>query len=440
MSASHAHDVLALEAARSKNRFPLVFPNAPIDPLIALRILWAAPWSLLGLLLGIVGLLSGGRVRREAQILEFWGGCLPAILRVFPFYFGSPVATFGHVVLGCSDRHLDACRKHQMVHVRQYERWGFLFVPVYLTCSLALRLCGKRPYYDNPFEREAFQKSAPPRGGSGLADLGITRASGDESAKVGKSEDGPAVLAARALSKTYGEGDLCVAALRGVDLSVKKGELLAIMGPSGSGKSTLLHLLGGVDVPTRGEVLLEGLGMGTLNDDQRTIIRRRKIGFIFQSFNLLPTLTALENVSLPLELDGVSGREADRRASAALELVGMTHRKTHLPGTLSGGEQQRVAIARALVIEPALVLADEPTGNLDSANGRQISALLRRLSSERQQTIVMVTHDQLVAAQADRIVCLRDGLVESDKGQVPAGHPRNGSAANRPLVHEERTR
>jgi putative ABC transport system ATP-binding protein len=229
------------------------------------------------------------------------------------------------------------------------------------------------------------------------------------------------VLEARALTKTYGSEELRVEALRGVDLKVETGELLAIMGPSGSGKSTMLHLLGGVDTPSSGQVLLEGTDLATLSDDQRTIIRRQRIGFIFQSFNLLPTLTAEENVSLPLELDGISTSEARRRARGALELVGVAHRRTHLPSTLSGGEQQRVAIARALVIEPALVLADEPTGNLDSANGRQVTSLLRRLSSERHQTIVIVTHDHNVAAQADRLVCLRDGLVESDNGQVPVG-------------------
>jgi putative ABC transport system ATP-binding protein len=244
------------------------------------------------------------------------------------------------------------------------------------------------------------------------------------SQKVHEQRTGPMIaLEARALRKTYGEGALRVEALRGVDLRAEKGELLAIMGPSGSGKSTLLHLLGGVSAPTSGQVLLEEVDLAALGDDRRTIIRRRRIGFIFQSFNLLPTLTAEENVSLSLELDGVSTGEARQRALASLELVGMARRKAHLPSALSGGEQQRVAIARALVIEPAIVLADEPTGNLDSANGRQVTALLRRLSSERHQTIVMVTHDQNVATQADRLVCLRDGLVESDKEQVPVGAP-----------------
>jgi putative ABC transport system ATP-binding protein len=245
------------------------------------------------------------------------------------------------------------------------------------------------------------------------------------------------VLEARRLARTYGEGELGVQALRGVDLRVEKGELLAIMGPSGSGKSTLLHLLGGVDAPTGGQVLLEEVDLATLSDDQRTVIRRQRIGFVFQSFNLLPTLTAEENVSLPLELDGVSSGEARRRALTSLELVGMVHRKTQLPSTLSGGEQQRVAIARALVIEPAIMLADEPTGNLDSANGRQVTSLLRRLSSGApacgsRQTIVMVTHDQNVAAQADRLVCLRDGLVESDREQVPLG-----AAGERALAEEQ---
>jgi putative ABC transport system ATP-binding protein len=255
------------------------------------------------------------------------------------------------------------------------------------------------------------------------------------SRKIGEDIVGrKVVLEARALTKTYGEGALRVEALRGVDLRVEEGELLAIMGPSGSGKSTLLHLLGGVAAPTSGQVLLEEVDLAALSDDQRTIIRRQRIGFIFQSFNLLPTLTAEENVSLPLEMDGVSSGEARQRALASLALVGMAHRKTHLPTTLSGGEQQRVAIARALVIEPAMVLADEPTGNLDSANGRQVTSLLRQLSSERHQTIVMVTHDQNVAAQADRLVCLRDGLVESDKGQVPVG------AVGEQVPDEERRR
>jgi putative ABC transport system ATP-binding protein len=227
------------------------------------------------------------------------------------------------------------------------------------------------------------------------------------------------VLETRSLTKTYGDGELRVEALRGVDLTIEQGEFLAIMGPSGSGKSTLLHLLGGVDAPSSGQVLLEGVDLASLSDDQRTVMRRQRIGFVFQTFNLLPTLSAKRNVSLPLELDALSAEEARQRGEACLELVGMQQRGTHLPGALSGGEQQRVAIARALVIKPALLLADEPTGNLDSSNGGQVTALLRKLVDQHGQTIVMVTHDRGVAAHADRLVHLRDGLIESDQEQTP---------------------
>jgi putative ABC transport system ATP-binding protein len=175
-----------------------------------------------------------------------------------------------------------------------------------------------------------------------------------------------------------------------------------------------LHIMGGVDVPTGGKVLLEGVDLASLDDDQRTLIRRERMGFIFQSFNLLPAFTAAENVGLPLELSGMAPGDAQDQAIESLKLVGMAHRRNHVPSTLSGGEQQRVAIARALVVEPAVLLADEPTGNLDSANGQQVTALLRRLVDERQQTIVMVTHDAQVAEHADRLVRLRDGLIEDE--------------------------
>lgn len=231
------------------------------------------------------------------------------------------------------------------------------------------------------------------------------------------------VIESQGLTKTYHTGEVDVEVLRGVDVAVERGEFVAIMGPSGSGKSTLLHLLGGVDVPTSGRVLLDGEDLSSLSDDGRTLLRRRRLGFIFQTFNLLPTLTAEENVALPLELDGVSSPEARERARTVLEQVGMSHRREHIPGKLSGGEQQRVAVARALAIEPLVLLADEPTGNLDSANGRQVTALLRGLVDELQQTIVMVTHDAAVAASADRLIQLRDGLVVTDGRSATVAGP-----------------
>jgi putative ABC transport system ATP-binding protein len=229
------------------------------------------------------------------------------------------------------------------------------------------------------------------------------------------------VLEAIGVTKSFADGEVSVQAVRGIDMQVKQGELLGIVGPSGSGKSTLLNLLGAIETPTTGKVLLEGTDMATLNDNQRTLLRRRRIGFIFQQFNLLPTLSALENVALPLELDGVSESEAQQRAAERLELVGLSERMTHLPSMMSGGEQQRVAVARALVIEPALVLADEPTGNLDSVSSSQVMRLLRDLVSGGGQTVVIVTHDKDVAAQADRVVHVRDGRIETEvkSGAVP---------------------
>lgn len=233
------------------------------------------------------------------------------------------------------------------------------------------------------------------------------------------------VIETREVTKVFGD-QVQVSALRGVDLEVGRGEFVAIMGPSGSGKSTLLHLLGGIEPPSSGSVLLEGSDLATLDDDQRTLMRRRRIGFIFQSFNLLPSLTAQENVALPLLLDGRAPREADQRAEAVLAQVGMEHRKDHLPSQMSGGEQQRVAIARALVIEPAVLLADEPTGNLDTAMSAQVVALLQHLVDEQQQTIVMVTHEPEVAAMATRIVHFRDGQIERDEAVTrPAQSPLN---------------
>jgi putative ABC transport system ATP-binding protein len=223
------------------------------------------------------------------------------------------------------------------------------------------------------------------------------------------------VLETRQVTKVYGTGETKVEALRGVDLEVQAGEMLAIMGRSGSGKSTLLTLLGGVDVPTDGKVMLEGKDLAAMTDDERTLIRRQRIGFIFQAFNLLPIFTAEENVSLPLELDGVNTSQARKRAAEKLEMVGMGKRRDHIPGKLSGGEQQRVAIARALAIEPAILLADEPTGNLDSANGEMVIKMLRNLVELHGQTIVVVTHDPQVAKQADRIIYLSDGMIEREE-------------------------
>lgn len=218
-----------------------------------------------------------------------------------------------------------------------------------------------------------------------------------------------AIVSASEVEKRYPMADSEVEALRGVDFIVQPGEFVAIMGPSGSGKSSLLHLLGGLDESSGGEVQLAGRKLAELNDDQLTLLRRRQIGFVFQFLNLLPTLSAAENVALPLLLDGMRGSQAAAEAGALLEIVGLSDRANHRPDQLSGGQQQRVALARALVTRPALVLADEPTGNLDRSSGAEMLALMRAACDQRGQTIVIVTHDPLVAAQADRVVFLQDG-------------------------------
>ena len=221
------------------------------------------------------------------------------------------------------------------------------------------------------------------------------------------------ILETRQLEKSYLAGTVSVHALRGVTLSVQSGEFLSIMGPSGCGKSTLLHLMGGVDTPSRGSVLLEQRDIGTLSDRERSLVRRRRLGFIFQRMNLLPSLTAWENVALPLRIDSISRAEARRRALETLARVHLAERSEHLPQEMSGGEQQRVAVARALVVQPAVILADEPTGALDSKNGRDVVALLRTCV-EQGQTVIMVTHDVAVARQTDRLLVMQDGvLVES---------------------------
>lgn len=221
------------------------------------------------------------------------------------------------------------------------------------------------------------------------------------------------VIEGYGLSKVY-DGGVSVPALRGVDVQIQRATFVAIMGPSGSGKSTLLNILGALDVPTEGRLLLEGQNVGQLSDDDRTLLRRRRIGFVFQQFNLLPILSAAENVAVPLRLEGVGPAESERSVNEVLALVGLSERRDHLPGQLSGGEQQRVAIARALVTSPAMILADEPTGNLDSVNGERIIAMLRRLVDEHEQTVVMVTHDPAVAQRADRVIHMRDGVICDD--------------------------
>ena len=224
------------------------------------------------------------------------------------------------------------------------------------------------------------------------------------------------------LEKWYGEKKVRVHALRGVTLEIGKAEFVAIMGPSGSGKSTFLHMIGALDRPSAGEVWIGNRALTGLSDNQLTLLRRSDIGFVFQFFNLLPTLTARENVLLPALLDGVSNKEAERRADALLDRVGLTGRGRHRPDELSGGEMQRVAIARALVKEAPLLLADEPTGNLDTTTGRGIFDLLREIKASIGLTIVMVTHDPNAAKHADRIIDLRDGLVENDsRNHKPAG-------------------
>jgi putative ABC transport system ATP-binding protein len=228
-----------------------------------------------------------------------------------------------------------------------------------------------------------------------------------------------AVVSATGLRRRYGAGDTAVEALRGVSLDVARAKITAIMGPSGSGKSTLMNILAGLDRPTDGSVLVEGVDITTLNDKKLTLLRREKIGFVFQFFNLLPMLTAEENILLPLSL---AGRKPDRAwVDELIHAVGIDERRKHKPAELSGGQQQRVAVARALVARPAVLFADEPTGNLDSAASAEVLSLLRRSADELGQTIVMVTHDPKAAARADRILFIADGRIVKD--QVEAQGP-----------------
>ncbi|HEX9012806.1 MAG TPA: ABC transporter ATP-binding protein [Anaerolineaceae bacterium] len=219
------------------------------------------------------------------------------------------------------------------------------------------------------------------------------------------------IVETKNLTKIYGRGETAVVALDHVSFSVEPGEFVAIMGPSGCGKSTLLHLVGGLDHPSEGSVSIAGNDLTNLSDDKLTELRRRKIGFIFQFFNLIPVLSAVENAALPVTLDGVRPAEARQRATQWLVQVGMGDRLPHRPDQLSGGQQQRVAIARALTAEPEIILADEPTGNLDTRSGDEIARLLRQSCKEWNRTVIMVTHDPRIAAYADRIIFLKDGRI-----------------------------
>jgi len=215
------------------------------------------------------------------------------------------------------------------------------------------------------------------------------------------------------VQKTYGSGDLAVRALRGIDLRVERGEFVAVMGASGSGKSTLMNLVGCLDVPSEGRYLLDGIDVARLDEVELAFIRNRKIGFVFQSYNLVPRTTALRNVELPLVYGQVPKAERRERAHAALEAVGVANRAHHVPSELSGGQQQRVAIARAIVTNPSLILADEPTGNLDTASSREVMQIFARLNAVG-RTIVMITHEAEIAAHAHRVVHLVDGRVAAD--------------------------
>ncbi|HET6848834.1 MAG TPA: ABC transporter ATP-binding protein [Gaiellales bacterium] len=223
------------------------------------------------------------------------------------------------------------------------------------------------------------------------------------------------IVEARAVEKRYDTGEVQVNALRGVSFSVKRGEMLAIMGPSGSGKTTLLNCLSGLDAIDGGDVLIEGVSLATMSDDGRTDYRARRMGFVFQFYNLMPVLSAVENVELPLLVSHVPAKEARRRAMAALEMVGLAERAAHVPDELSGGQRQRCTIARALVNDPALVWADEPTGDLDSENAQEIVALMRQLNRDRGLTFLIVTHDISVGRATDRIVRMVDGQIVDEE-------------------------
>jgi putative ABC transport system ATP-binding protein len=229
------------------------------------------------------------------------------------------------------------------------------------------------------------------------------------------------LIQADKLTKVYGTGDTAVVALDHVDLTVNPGEFVAVMGPSGCGKSTLLHLLGGLDRPSEGNVSIDGQPLAKMSDNALTQLRRRKIGFVFQFFNLIPILSSVENASLPLLLDGANSAQTKQKATEWLTKVGLEHRLASRPDQLSAGQQQRVAIARALITDPVLVLADEPTGNLDTKSADEIAALLKQVAKTWGRAVLMVTHDPRIAAYADRIVFLKDGKIVNDTHLVNGG-------------------
>ena len=268
----------------------------------------------------------------------------------------------------------------------------------------------------SPLIVRSYQRNRKTRG---LLGLGILVQSGfpDPQLDLRLSRLRMPIIEVRNLTKHFGVGEMAVEVLKGVNLQIEEGEFVALMGPSGSGKSTLMNIIGGIEPPSSGQVLLDGMDIGKLDDEQRTLLRRRRVGFIFQAFNLIPTLNAIENVSLPLQLDGVPWKQAQERAQIALQRVEMGHRLDHVPSKLSGGEQQRVAIARALAIEPVILLADEPTGNLDSRQSSRVTELLRDLAMYSRQTIIMVTHDATVARTAFRLLKFKDGNIERDIDQ-----------------------
>ncbi len=237
------------------------------------------------------------------------------------------------------------------------------------------------------------------------------------------SSDKSGILIATDLQKQYQLGEHIVRALKGIDFVVQPGEFVAIMGPSGSGKSTLLHMLGGLDQPTRGAIELAGENLSLLGEKEVTLVRRHNVGFVFQFYNLLPTLSAEENIMLPILIDGQDAKEYQADLTTILDLVGLTARRQHKPDQMSGGEQQRVSLARALITRPAIVLADEPTGNLDSKTGTNIMQLLRRSCDELGQTIIVVTHDQRAASFADRVIFLQDGEIVSQVNFVAEDEP-----------------